>query len=846
MKKIYFFIVFLLLILGQSGRLFAQFRCGMSAPTEQEKQASFAQFQSFLQKKYTQKQAKIVSYKVAVKANIISTTTPTPTLSENDIRTLIANANSYLQNINVELYLLNNQIFPVADDKYADFKIADEGELRRKYDVSNAINIYFVKSITLSDLTILSGFAALPNTSASSNRVFYSYYDRTDSDFENLKNKTFLHEIGHYFGLFHTFQDSNNADISKRELVTRGAGSNCVSMGDQLCDTQADPFERLPLLYAYNCNQSSPADLQDANGDTFTPPIDNIMSYHQRCGNIFTEQQYQKMQASFAVRFSPLAEYQVTARSSNFVTVDGFDKKVYCVGDSVKIKFNLEGLFENNNQLIVEISDKFGKNYQTISSGFTGDFIAMKLPNNLPDGDDYRVRITATRPETVSPVSENFAIRTLPSATLTASNPNVFAGETTYLYLNLAGSGPWNYTLSDGTSITNTRQVTNQIAKTLNENTAFSILSVSNACGEGFKSGGVIINVTQPQIKTEALATTTLCQGQSIKLGITILGNLTPDNQLVIQISDPTGNNYVDLPTQVSLFNLSAQIPPTLLAGSGYRLKVLAKKSQLFSSPIGPITVLAPPQPPTISPSFIFCQNKVILPLAAEGTNLKWYLNELDLKSFSTLTPITEKEGVNTYFVSQSNDFGCESKKTKTSVTIKPLATATISGDKTMLLGDSTMINVNISGELPATFTLSDGRSFTATSNPFVLEVRPSKSTTYSLKDIKNTCGLGNVSGAAKITILEPLAAEEPSTDFIKVFPNPTNAYINISFVSASNKNSSISFSDISGKILQQKAIKSLGKQEEIFDLNHYSSGIYFLKIVLDKQVFVKKILIEK
>ncbi len=835
------------LLLGQSERLFAQFRCGMPSPTEQEKQTSLAQYQNFLHEKLTKNQARIVNYRVAVKANVISTSTPsTSALSENDIRAIIANANSYLQNINVELYLFNDKIYPIIDDKYFDFKIENEIELRQKNDVQNAINIYFVKSITLSNLTILSGYAALPNTSASSNRIFYSYFDRTNDDFENLKNKTFLHEIGHYFGLFHTFQDSNNPDISKRELVTRGAGSNCVAMGDQLCDTPADPFERLPLIYAYNCTQKSPDDLQDEHGNTFTPPVDNIMSYHQKCGNVFTEQQYQKMQASFAIRFSPLAEYQIVTRSANFVTVDALDKKVYCAGDSLKINFNLEGLFENNNQLFVEISDKFGRNYQKINSEFSGDFLAIKLPNNLTDGDDYRIRLTATRPETISPVSQNFAIRALPSASITANNNNINAGETTNLTINLGGSGTWSFDLSDGTSVKNTRQNVYQITKTLNESSTFSILSIRNVCGEGFKGNAVTINVAQPQIQAESLTTTTLCQGQSIKLAITILGTLSPDNQLVIQISDPSGKNFIDLPTQVSLFTLSAQIPATFQVGTGYRLKVLAKKSQLFSSPIGPITVVAPPPPPIVTASFVYCQNNVVIPLQANGTNLKWFLNETDLRSYPTITPFTEKEGVSTYFVSQTNAFGCEGKKAKTTVTIRPLAVASISGDRAMFVGDSTILNVNVTGEFPINFTLSDGRSFIANKTPFILEVRPSKSTTYELKEVKNSCGLGLISGSAKIIILEPLAGEEPLNELVKVYPNPASEQLFIEFSANKNAKTSIEFYDLTGKTLQTKSQKTTGKHQESLDLRQYSAGIYFLKLTIDKQVFVRKILVER
>ncbi|MER0440498.1 T9SS type A sorting domain-containing protein [Emticicia sp. W12TSBA100-4] len=843
MKKVKFLILLLLLLLGQGKNVFAQFQCGTPSPNDQQKQELLELFQQFKQ----QKNARVITnYRVAVKANVVSGTNASSFLSESDVREIINNANLYLQNINIQLYLYNDKVFQIKSDQYADFKIVDEVALRQANDVSDAINIYFVKYITLQNLTILSGYAALPSYAASTNRIFYSYFERTEDDFNNLKNKTFLHEIGHYFGLLHTFQDSNHADISKRELVTRGAGSNCVSTGDQLCDTQADPFERLPLIYAFNCDEKTPSNLQDAHGNTFSPPIDNIMSYQQRCGNVFTEQQYQKMQASFAIRFSPLAEYQIVSRNSNFLSVEELDKKVYCIGDSVKIKFNLEGMFENNNQLFVDISDKNGKNFQRIEAKFIGDKIAIKLPFTLPEGDNYRIRLTATRPETISPISEHFAVRTYPSATISSTNANIYAGESTNLVVNLEGSGAWSFQLSDGTLVENFLQNSYVISKSPTESTSYSIISVKNMCGTGSTGGSAAINVIQPQIQAEALSTSTMCQGQNIRLSISIIGKLSSNNQLVIQISDPTGNNYTDLPTQVSLFTLSAQIPMNFQTGSGYRIKVAAKNTNYFSSVLGPLSIIPPPQPPVVVENYTFCQNSETAALTAIGTNLKWYTGELDIKPFLNITPPTGNVGISSYFVSQSNSYGCESKKAKINVTIIPLATATISGDASLLNGDSTLLKVNLTGELPAELKLSDGRSFIANQTPFIIEVRPSKSTTYTLKEIKNSCGVGFINGSAKITILEPLAAEEPVENTVNIFPNPTSEQFVVEFFKTTPKNAGISITDINGKIMQERKLKGIGKQEEIFDINQYSSGIYLIKSFFDDKTIIKKIVIEK
>lgn len=843
MKKVKILILLLPLLLGQAENLFAQFQCGTPSPTGQQKQELLHLFQQFTQQK---KVRAVNSYRVAVKANVVSGNNSSSFLSENDVREIINNANLYLQNINIQLYLYNDKVFQIKSDQYADFKIVDENALRQANDISDAINIYFVKYITLQNLTILSGYAALPSFSASTNRIFYSYFERTNDDFNNLKNKTFLHEIGHYFGLLHTFQDSNHADINKRELVTRGAGSNCVTTGDQLCDTQADPFERLPLIYAFNCDEKTPSNLQDAHGNTFSPSIDNIMSYQQRCGNIFTEQQYKKMQASFAIRFSPLAEYQIVARSANFLSIDGTDKKVYCVGDSVKINFNLEGMFENNNQLFVDISDKTGKNFQRIESKFVGDKIAVKLPFTLPEGDDYRIRLTATRPETISPISEHFAVRTYPIANISSTNSSINAGESTNLVVSLGGSGAWSFQLSDGTSVENFRQNSYIISKSPAESTTYSVVSVKNMCGTGNTGSSTTINVIQPQIQTEALSTSTICQGQNIRLSISIVGKLSSNSQLVIQISDASGSNFTDLPTQVSLFTLSAQIPTNFQTGTGYRIKVAAKNTNYFSSVLGPLNIISPPTPPVVVENYSFCQNNETSPLTAIGTNLKWYTGELDIKPFLNITPPTGNVGTLSYYVSQSNSYGCESKRAKINVTVIPLATALISGDAAIVNGDSTLLNVNLTGELPAALKLSDGRSFIANQSPFIIEVRPSKSTTYSIKEIKNSCGLGLANGSAKITILEPLAAEDEYLETVKVFPNPTSEQFVVEFINHTPKNSSIIITDISGKKIQERSLKTIGKQHEIFDVSNYPAGVYLIKTNFDKSVSTKKIIIEK
>lgn len=97
---------------------------------------------------------------------------------------------------------------------------------------------------------------------------------------------TAIHEMGHLFGLPHTFDGSG-------ELVRR---VNCYTNGDGFCDTEADPFPAGNTPGAH-CNfQPGPT---DAANDYYTPPLDNYMTYFSPCRCRFTQEQYNFMALTF-------------------------------------------------------------------------------------------------------------------------------------------------------------------------------------------------------------------------------------------------------------------------------------------------------------------------------------------------------------------------------------------------------------------------------------------------------------------------------------------------------------------------------------------------------------------
>lgn len=99
---------------------------------------------------------------------------------------------------------------------------------------------------------------------------------------------TLVHELGHLFGLSHTFGGD------EPELVN---GSNCETAGDKLCDTPADPYVINPLIkWTDGCEFVHLK--KDANGQFYNPDTYNIMSYYP-CACRFTQQQFRLMAETY-------------------------------------------------------------------------------------------------------------------------------------------------------------------------------------------------------------------------------------------------------------------------------------------------------------------------------------------------------------------------------------------------------------------------------------------------------------------------------------------------------------------------------------------------------------------
>jgi hypothetical protein len=242
---------------------------------------------------FAQKKSKLpcIDKEFSVVAQVVKDSLGKPNILEAEIYSLVNSINPYFDSICVSFKLC--EIRYIDNFMYDSLKHWDE--LKNQYHADNRINIYFVENIKSSPGA--AGFAGL------------GAICNTDDDgivlVKTASTLVLAHEMGHYFGLLHTFQDANDLDVNLRELAD---GSNSATTGDLITDTPADPFNPALILFTYyyyltpdpNYPCKFVGVMKDKNGLYFDPLVGNIMSYYpEECNCGFTHEQYQRMAKTF-------------------------------------------------------------------------------------------------------------------------------------------------------------------------------------------------------------------------------------------------------------------------------------------------------------------------------------------------------------------------------------------------------------------------------------------------------------------------------------------------------------------------------------------------------------------
>lgn len=153
-------------------------------------------------------------------------------------------------------------------------------DLAAYYSKSNRINLYVLHE---------EGFLGEKGLYSTS---YGSIFEADTANIYVLKLPFLAHELGHYFGLYDTFEKQTGKELA--------SGANCNIAGDLICDTPADPYNIGDKLTDYIKDCIFISLLTDANGQLYQPDVGNIMSYYYPCWCGFTYQQYKMMVKNYS------------------------------------------------------------------------------------------------------------------------------------------------------------------------------------------------------------------------------------------------------------------------------------------------------------------------------------------------------------------------------------------------------------------------------------------------------------------------------------------------------------------------------------------------------------------
>jgi hypothetical protein len=302
----------------------------------------------------------------------------------------------------------------------------------------------------------------------------------------------------------------------------------------------------------------------------------------------------------------------------------------FCPGDTFSLEYKIIGTFSAQNQIIAELSDAIG-NFSAplvigaVQSAASGT-ITCRLPQALALGNNYRIRLRATEPAMLGGMSASFEVsRNCPTCrglqTYTEPSGVIEDGSGSGNYGNnlncswlIAPPGASEITLEfqrfatesccdeltvyDGNSAQAPRLGTFK-----GYTVPPSLVAASGKMFLVFTSDGSVNDLGwqalwssgNANLQIGALPGNLFCPRDTFRIGFRTETPLASDNIFYIELSEPDGS--FRLPTRIGSLSANATgsvlctLPPTLLPGNNYRLRLVASSPLGYSRTIGPLTI---------------------------------------------------------------------------------------------------------------------------------------------------------------------------------------------------------------------------------------------------------------
>nr|WP_295922688.1 T9SS type A sorting domain-containing protein [uncultured Dyadobacter sp.] len=255
----------------------------------------------------------------------------------------------------------------------------------------------------------------------------------------------------------------------------------------------------------------------------------------------------------------------------------------FCKGPTMPVQYALKGEADlTDTYIYFELQNReTGVRYILDSTRTASGTIQIPM---LPavKGGWHKFQVTAPKYGLVA--ESDILLKDVPEVVLSGST-TINAGSTVNLSCTAAfADQQWvKYQLSDGSSgqfYSSSKE--NLVKVSPKQTTTYSIVSVSNACGNGKASGQATVTVNAPADRTVNVTGVnnqpyflTGCVGDSIRVNFTTTGTFSAQNRFTVQISDPAGTTFTNIGTGTRS-PITAFLPTDLARSNDRRIRVIA------------------------------------------------------------------------------------------------------------------------------------------------------------------------------------------------------------------------------------------------------------------------------
>ncbi len=261
--------------------------CKINCDPNIDKENTDLIYSKILNDSFTQKLDHLDTLKFPIRFVFVEEMKSTPNRNiVKELEEVVTNLNYSFKNTRLIFYIDQIEVIEselkIEDLSENHFNLYDK--FSQKHDLENMITVFVLDhkneycTITNSSISCskTGGFSYI--LSSRTNNIVLSKFDLKDS-------KIVAHEFGHFFGLYHTFEES----LFGKDTFNLDA---CSKKGDLICDTSPDPGTIFETYVNYSsCEMIG---LKDKNGNEYLPIIQNYMSYYKPC--YLTEYSFTKQQ----------------------------------------------------------------------------------------------------------------------------------------------------------------------------------------------------------------------------------------------------------------------------------------------------------------------------------------------------------------------------------------------------------------------------------------------------------------------------------------------------------------------------------------------------------------------